>query len=303
MMLSDLQLVREYNSFLRVERGLRPNSCDAYMNDILQFAEFVGKRHGVLSTAPQELVSAFLGELRGNGNTDRTLARKLATLRGFYLWLLKDKRIDHDPTVRIETPKLPQHLPKAVSAKKVARVLDSLTAAAEKDDAGRLDVRDLAIHELLYGAGVRVSELTSLRVEDLQLDAGRVLVRGKGDKERIVPLHDRAVAAIRAYLEVRPQFLRHSRVVERALFVSVQGKLLTREWVGKLTTRSLGVSPHKLRHSCATHLVEGGADLRTVQTILGHADITTTQLYTHVAIDHLRETHRRAHPRGRRTAA
>jgi integrase/recombinase XerD len=293
--LSDPRLLRTFQTFLTVERGLRPNSVAAYLTDLLQFAEFLSRSHRTLLTAQPAHVSKFLGELRSNAVESSSCRRKLAALRTFYRWLLADKRLTKDPTLLIATPSLPKRLPHSLSRKKIAGVLHTLTAAAETE--GPLTLRNLAIHELLYGAGIRVSELTALGVEDLKLPEARVLVRGKGDKERIVPIGEPAVIAIAAWLELRPRFLKGDRV-ERALFVSGQGRALSRRWIYAMVRKNTGVSPHRLRHSCATHLVEGGADLRTVQTILGHVDISTTQLYTHVALTHVKDVFRRAHPRG-----
>lgn len=294
----DVVLLRDFQTFLAVERGLRPNTCLAYKTDLLQWVEYLESRAaghplGALS-ARQESVSSFLGELRSNCVEAASCRRKLAALRIFYRWLLADKRMHHDPTLLIVTPQLPKRLPHALPRRKLAGILNTLEAAAETN---LLALRNAAIHELLYAAGLRVSELTSLGVEDLQLDEARAHVRGKGDKERLVPIGEPAVAAIRAWLEVRDHFLKNTHSVQRAVFLSGQGSPLTRRWIYTLVKNATGVSPHRLRHSCATHLVEGGADLRTVQTILGHVDISTTQLYTHVALTHVKEVHRRAHPR------
>ncbi|HEX3968889.1 MAG TPA: tyrosine-type recombinase/integrase, partial [Edaphobacter sp.] len=177
-------------------------------------------------------------------------------------------------------------------------------AAARSDGADSLALRDHAILELLYAGGLRVGEICALRVEDVHLDQGRAQVRGKGDKERIVPLGRSAVEALEKYLAIgRPGLVRGR--LERAMFLSVRGNALTRQWVWEMVRGATGLggskaSPHMLRHSCATHMVEHGADLRSVQTLLGHADIATTQVYTHVALGHLKRVHREHHPRGRR---
>jgi integrase/recombinase XerD len=300
----NLQLMREYAVHLCVERGLRPNSCAAYATDLEQFAEFVEKSFALLVTATQADVSAFMGQLRGNGVTSRTVARKVSGLRMFYRWLLRDKRISHDPTLLIDTPASWQTVPKALSQDDVREMLGGTAIAAAADDAGALALRDHALLEVLYAGGLRVSEVCTLKVEDVQLDQARAQVRGKGDKERIVPLGRRACEALEAYLERgRPQLARASAgVICRAMFLSIQGKALSRRWIGEVVraySPSKKASPHKLRHSCATHMVENGADLRSVQTMLGHADITTTQAYTHVAIGHLQASHRKFHPRSK----
>jgi integrase/recombinase XerD len=282
---------------------LRPASCEAYGRDLAQFAEHLEKRDGLLLTAMQADVSGFMERLRGNGVESRSIARKLSGLRGFYRWLLMDKRIGHDPTVNIETPASWKVLPKSLAEGEVAEMLERTGAAARAADADALALRDHAILELLYAGGLRVGEICALRQEDLHLDQARAQVRGKGDKERIVPLGEKAVRAIEQYVQRGRPALAKARV-QRALFLSKNGHALTRQWVWEMV-RAVSVpgakaSPHKLRHSCATHMVEHGADLRSVQTLLGHADIATTQVYTHVAMEHLRQVHRMHHPRGRR---
>jgi integrase/recombinase XerD len=297
--------VREYVAYLRVEKGLRPASCEAYRRDLEQFAEHVEGRDGLLVGATQADVSGFMEGLRGHAVESRSIARKLSCLRGFYRWLLMDKRIDHDPTVNVETPSSWKVLPKSLAEGEVGEMLERTGLAARAADADGLALRDHAILELLYAGGLRVGEICSLRVEDLHLDQARAQVRGKGDKERIVPLGRSAVEALERYLSMgRPELVKAGRVMTRALFLSVRGKALTRQWVWEMVRGVAGtkVSPHMLRHSCATHMVEHGADLRSVQTLLGHADIATTQVYTHVALGHLKRVHREHHPRGKRRA-
>ncbi|HZU10605.1 MAG TPA: tyrosine recombinase [Pseudacidobacterium sp.] len=293
-------LISEYLMYLRVEKGLRPLSCVAYERDLLQFAEYLERENVLLATARQEHAAGFLENLRRHGVESRSIARKLSCLRGFYKWLLLDKRIRHDPTVNLESPDAWKILPKSLAAREINSMLEQAAQAADYPQAGAVALRDRAILELLYAGGLRVSELIGLHVADLSLDAGRALVRGKGDKERIVPLGAPCIRAIQQYLERgRPQLTRNNRANE--LFLSVRGKPLTREWVWRLVKASDShASPHKLRHSCATHMVEHGADLRTVQTFLGHADIATTQVYTHLALGRLKAVHRQHHPRARR---
>jgi integrase/recombinase XerD len=296
-------MVREYVAYLRVEKGLRPASCEAYQRDLEQFAEHVEGLDGLLVRATQADVSGFMEGLRGHGVESRSIARKLSCLRGFYRWLLMDKRVRHDPTVNVETPASWKVLPKSLAEVEVGEILERTGVAARAADADGLALRDHAILELLYAGGLRVGEICALRVEDLHLDMARAQVRGKGDKERIVPLGRSAVEALERYLMLgRPGLMKAG--VQRALFLSVRGNSLTRQWVWEMV-RSVSpigsrVSPHKLRHSCATHMVEHGADLRSVQTLLGHADIATTQVYTHVALGRLKQVHRMHHPRGKR---
>ena len=338
---SDGGLLREYLTYLRVEKGLRPLTVEAYVSDLRIFCEFLGAEFlgaevvegaavrgaGSLLTADVVAVRAFLGHLRAHGVDGRTVARKLSCLRGFYRWLLLDGRVVADPTLNLESAKSWRVLPKSLPRAEVERMLDVAGAAARVAEAGgdglaggarsagkagsalalAVALRDHALLELLYAAGLRVGEVVTLRVEDLRLDVGSVQVRGKGDKERVVPIGRAAVVALELYLaRGREALLRRAKSsgTRRQLFVSGRGAAMTAGSVWKLVkTASPGASPHKLRHSCATHMVEGGADLRTVQTILGHADIATTQVYTHLAIDRLKQVHRRCHPRAKRVEA
>jgi integrase/recombinase XerD len=306
--------VRDYLVYLRVEKGMRPATCEAYARDLEQFAEQLELRDGLLLTAGEDDVRGFMAHMRANHVDSRSVARKLSCLRGFYRWLLLDKCIAHDPTVTIETPATWKVLPKSLAESDVAEALERSAASAGNIDtadrsryAAALALRDHAILELLYAGGLRVGEIVALGEEDLHLDQARAQVRGKGDKERIVPLGRRAVEALDEYVKRgRPALARAG--LQRALFLSVRGRALTRQWVWEMVRGAFGspdggtkrASPHMLRHSCATHMVGHGADLRSVQTLLGHADIATTQVYTHVAMEHLKRVHREHHPRGKR---
>jgi integrase/recombinase XerD len=299
------ELLREYLAYLRVEKGLRPLSCEAYQRDLLQFAEYVEGEHLSLIAARYAHVAGFLEHLRHHAVESRSAARKLSCLRGFYRWLLLDKRIERDPTLNLESPSVWKVLPKSLAQSEVTAMLER--AGPERPNSARADalaLRDHAILELLYAGGLRVSELTGLHEADVSLDAGRVLVRGKGDKERIVPLGRAAVEATEKYLRNgRPLLVRKRGRAAAQLFLSVRGAPLTRQWVwGLVKSADAHASPHMLRHSCATHMVEHGADLRTVQTLLGHADIATTQVYTHLALGRLKAVHRAHHPRAKRRA-
>jgi integrase/recombinase XerD len=305
--------VREYRAYLRVEKGMRPATCEAYACDLEQLSEQLEKRNALLVTAREDDVRNFMAHLRGNQVDARSISRKLSCMRGFYRWLLLDRRIDHDPTVTIETPASWKVLPKSLAESEVSEVLDAHAAAARNANAetsrlgGAVALRNHAILELLYAGGLRVGEIVALGEEDLHLDQARAQVRGKGDKERIVPLGRRAVESLDEYLKRgRPALA--CAAMQRALFLSVRGRPLTRQWVWEMVRGAFGsaeggtrkASPHMLRHSCATHMVEHGADLRSVQRLLGHADIGTTQVYTHVAMEHLKRVHREHHPRGKR---
>lgn len=303
-----LALLKEHQAYLRVEKGLRPLTCEAYLGDLKTFAEFLEGRNAVPLMAVEDDVSAFLEHLRSHNIDSRSAARKLSCLRGFYKWLLLDRRIHHDPTVNIESPKAWKVLPKSLAEPEVTEMLARAGMSASHPQAKATALRDHAILELLYAAGLRVSEVTALSTGDLALDAGRVHVCGKGDKERIVPLGRSAIEALEEYLrEGRPHLERISTSRKGAarpdsrvrLFLSLRGMPLTRQWIWRLVKNAdSNASPHKLRHSCATHMVEHGADLRSVQLLLGHADISTTQVYTHLALGRLKAVHRMHHPRG-----
>jgi len=297
------ELLREYVAYLRIEKGLRPLSCEAYERDLLQFAEYLESENALLVAAAAVHVAGFLEHLGTHGVESRSAARKLSCLRGFYRWLLLDKRIERDPTINLDSPSSWKVLPKSLAQSEVSEMLERVGVAAEHAQTDAISLRDRAILELLYAGGLRVSELTGLNVADLSLEAGRVLVRGKGDKERIVPLGKAAVEAIEKYLKQgRPELQKRSRTAGR-LFLSARGEPLTRQWVWRLVkSADSHASPHMLRHSCATHMVERGADLRTVQTLLGHADIATTQVYTHLALGRLKAVHRQHHPRAKSTS-
>jgi len=314
--------------YLRIEKGLALLSIAAYTTDIRQFTEFLDKRKRLLMTARRSDVREFLQQLFSNRVDGRSVGRKLSALRHLYRYLLLDKRIEHDPTLNIPSPRQWKVLPKSLARDEVEATLRgrSTAAAAHRDtkDSAALAARDRAMLELLYAGALRVTELVTATLEDLKLESGYMLVRGKGDKERIVPLGKPAQDALSAYLKKSRPVL--ASISERQnphpvppktggtrvghpglspfLFIARGGRKLTRQrvWqmVGQASTASgRHASPHMLRHSCATHMVENGADLRTVQTILGHADISTTQIYTHLALDRLRSVYQKHHPRAK----
>jgi integrase/recombinase XerD len=308
--------------YLRIEKGLAKLSISAYTTDILQFSEFLEKRKRLLMNAPRSDVREFLQQLFSNQVDGRSVGRKLSALRHLYRYLLLDKRIEHDPTLNIESPRQWKVLPKSLAQDEIEATLKAPIAAlegkrGETKDAGALASRDRAMLELLYAGALRVSELAGAGLEDLKLETGYMLVRGKGDKERIVPLGKPAQDALTEYLaKARPVLAsgRESKSKTGAnassartsplLFIARGGHKLTRQriWqmVGEASASSgRHASPHMLRHSCATHMVENGADLRTVQTILGHSDISTTQVYTHLALDRLRTVYQKHHPRAK----
>ncbi len=299
-LVADTTVVREYLTCLRVERGLRPLSCESYGNDLLQFSEYLCERARLLLTATHEDVAGWMQHLREHDRTDRSIARKLSCLRGLYKWALLDKWIEHDPTLHVEAPSTWKVLPKSLAEVEMQSLLSASGMNAAHPQATALHLRNHAILEVLYAGGLRAGEIVALRVEDLHLDTGRAQVRGKGDKERIVPLGTSALEAVRTYLD-RGRLLLVRRGLQRNLFLSHTGKPLTTQRIWSIVkAHDSSASPHKLRHSCATHMVEHGADLRSVQTLLGHADIATTQVYTHLALGRLKEVHRLHHPRGMR---
>jgi len=294
--------------YLRVERGSAKLTIAAYTSDLAQFAEFLEKRHVVLSGARRDDVREYIQELFSNQLDGRSVGRKLSAIRHLYRHLLLDGKIDKDPTLNIDLPKQWKVLPKALSRDEVGAMLAEtmLAETQPRNETARgqaLALRDRAILELLYAGGVRVSEVADARLEDLKLEMGYILVRGKGDKERMVPLGVPAQQALQQYLKSGREVVSKKRS-SPLLFLGTGGRRLTRQrlWqlVGKAGLASgRHASPHMLRHSCATHMVENGADLRTVQTILGHADISTTQIYTHVALDRLKSVYAKHHPRAK----
>jgi len=290
--------------YLRVERGSAKLTIAAYTSDLAQFAGFLEKRQQVLTGARREDVRDFIQELFSNSLDGRSVGRKLSAIRHLYRYLLLDGKIDKDPTLNIDSPKQWKVLPKSLSRDEVEATLAATRPRNDTARAQALALRDRAMLEVLYAGGVRVSEVTDARLEDLKLDMGYILVRGKGDKERMVPLGVPAQEALQQYLKNSREVLAKQRS-SPLLFLGSGGRRLTREriWqlVGKAAAETAGrhASPHMLRHSCATHMVENGADLRTVQTILGHADISTTQIYTHVALDRLKTVYAKHHPRAK----
>jgi integrase/recombinase XerD len=289
--------------YLRVERGSARLTIAAYTTDLAQFAEFLEKKKRVLTCARRDDVRDFIQELFSNQFDGRSVGRKLSAIRHLYRYLLLDGKVEKDPTLNIDSPKQWKVLPKSLSRDEVEATLAGAQPRNASARAQALAVRDRAMLELLYASGVRVSEVADARLEDLKLDMGYILVRGKGDKERMVPLGVPAQKALQQYLKNGRALLakKHSSAL---LFLGTGARRLTRQrvWqlVGKASLSSgRHASPHMLRHSCATHMVENGADLRTVQTILGHADISTTQIYTHVALDRLKSVYAKHHPRAK----
>ncbi len=293
--------------YLKVEKGLSRLSIQSYQSDLALWTAFLGKHKRKLLTATRQDVRDFLDNLFSNQYDARTVARKLSALRHLYRFLLLDRFLEHDPTLNIDSPRQWKVLPKALARTEVEQMLTQATPGEKTKWQQALELRNRAILEVFYAGGLRVSELIHLKTADLKLDLGYVLVRGKGDKERIVPIGRSAIAAVAEYSQnARP--LLEGNCKSPVLFLARGAHGLTRERVWGIvnaaaTVTGRHVSPHMLRHSAATHMVENGADLRTVQTILGHADISTTQIYTHLALDRLKNVYNLHHPRARRRQA
>jgi integrase/recombinase XerD len=288
-----------YLNYLAVERGLARNTLDAYSRDLVRYLEYLDKQ-GVetLDQIMPPLVLRFLSHLNKSGLSARSRARTLAALRTFHKFLIREKLTTNNPTDQILSPKSLTALPHTLSPLDVDILLTSPKGESP------LAWRDRAMLEILYATGLRVSELVSLTIDDLQLDVGYLTAFGKRSKQRIVPLGEAAIAALREYLcHGRPGLDKERG--SRFIFLNRSGEGLTRQGFWKIIKRRAreagikqNIMPHTLRHSFATHLLENGADLRSVQAMLGHADISTTQIYTHVTRERLRQIHAQHHPRG-----
>jgi integrase/recombinase XerD len=300
---SNESILMQFIDFLKVEKGLARLTIDAYSADIGQFAEFLQKRKRVLLTAEREDVGQFLQQLFSYQVDGRSVGRKLSALRHLYRFLLLDGRLNRDPTLNIDSPSQWKVLPKSLARSEVEIVLANQRHVGRRKLDVALAARDKAMLELLYACGLRVSELANAKIEDLKLDVGYLLVRGKGDKERVTPVGSPALKRLQEYVrDARPVIAAGKQ--SPLLFIRNGAKPLTRQRIWQMvkdasSTSGRKASPHMLRHSCATHMVENGADLRTVQTILGHADISTTQVYTHVALDRLKTVYQKHHPRAK----
>ena len=288
----------EFCDALWLEDGLARNTLESYRRDLAQFAQWLGARHLALPAARHDDVLAYLAHRVGTGARARTTARLLSSLKRFYQWLARQGRIDADPTLNVDGPKLPRSLPKSLTEDDVERLL-----AAPAADTHR-GLRDRAMLEMLYASGLRVSELVGLKVAQVSRDMGVARIMGKGSKERLVPLGEEALGWLKRYLDLARPALLAGRASD-ALFVTARGGAMTRQAFWQLIKRYAGaaglsatISPHTLRHAFATHLLNHGADLRVVQLLLGHADISTTQIYTHVARERLKDLHSQHHPRG-----
>ena len=293
------QLIDEYLNYLSVEKGASPNTVDGYSRDLNRYAAFVSDLgiRDIGKIGSEELIS-YLARLKGGGLAANSVNRALAALRGFYKYLLRMKKVDSTPVAHIELAKVWIHLPDVLSREEMNRILaqpGSATAAA---------LRDAAMLELMYATGIRVSELIGLTVNSINWQVGYLVAMGKGGKERIVPVGKTAYDQVRRYIDTARPLLLKGREND-SLFLNRSGKGFSRQGFWKIVKKYAAkvnlakkVHPHSFRHSFASHLLEGGADLRSVQIMLGHADISTTQIYTHVTRERLKEVHRKYHPRG-----
>ncbi len=288
-----------YLNFLAVERGLAKNTLEAYGRDLARYLEFLAaERIDAPADITPAIVLRFLGHLKGQGLSPRSRARSLAALRTFHKFLVREKLSKDNPTDQVMSPKSLASLPRTLSPADV----DSLLASPAGDTP--LDWRDRAMLEIIYATGLRVSELVTLKLSDLQMDVGYLTAFGKRSKQRIVPLGEAAVAVLQDYLSHGRPLLDKQRG-SACVFLNRSGEGLTRQGFWKIIKRRAreagirqSITPHTMRHSFATHLLENGADLRSVQAMLGHADISTTQIYTHVTRERLRQIHALHHPRG-----
>jgi integrase/recombinase XerD len=291
-------LVDAFLLYLRTERRLADNTIEAYGFDLRRFTAWTLEAQVPLEAFARPHFLGFLSALRDGGLSARSAARHVSSLKSFFKYLVREGILPASPVARVPGPKLGRPLPRYLTVTEVRSLLEAPDGTTPEG------VRDRAMMVLMYASGLRASEITALRLENVDMQAGFLRVLGKGGKERVVPVAEAALDALRGYIrEARPRFIRKRPT--NALFLSRLGKPITRQtlWIRIARwARAAGIrqriSPHVLRHSFAGHLLAGGADLRAVQTMLGHADIATTQIYTHVTPDRLREVHRRHHPRG-----
>ena len=294
------ELLEDFLHYMTVERGVSPNTLAAYRNDLSQLIEYLESRNlgGYWADVSEQTISDYVLHLHDLGYSETTRARKIASTKSLFGFLVMEQAIESNPTINLASPKIGRSLPDPLTIEEIERLLE-VPAALDTPEARR----DLAMLDLLYATGMRVSELTALDLEDVDVSDGFVRCFGKGGKERIVPIHRGAVELLKSYIQDARAVLAGSKT-PTALFLNRRGNRLTRQgfWlILKGYTEAAGlngkVTPHTLRHSFATHLLRGGAPLRHVQELLGHASITTTQIYTHLTSEHVRSEYDTAHPR------
>lgn len=292
------QLIDRFYNFIIVERRLSSNTVTAYAGDLIKFAAFIEQRKKTLPAGTKNDLLSFMHEQQCHGLSSRSLARMLSSIKTFYDFLVTDGILSRNPLHDIQSPRLAQKLPGTLTRDEVAALITT------PDIDTPLGLRDRTLLEVLYATGLRVTELVSLKIESVNIEAGFVVVVGKGSKERVVPIGDEAIVWIRRYIsEARERICRKRKSMY--LFLTAAGTRMSRQGFWKIIKKyclaagiTKSISPHTLRHSFATHILEGGADLRSIQVMLGHADIATTQIYTHVANSTLKKTHEKYHPRG-----
>ena len=290
--------LKEYLDALRVERNLSSMTCEAYKRDLNDYLTFIkSKKTKEIFEITQMHIREYIRELNKKGFASSSIARRFSSIRSYHKFLIAEKIMDQNPTLILSTPKSSKKLPSVLNEIEISKIIDSI------DESTQFGLRDKAIIEMLYSCGLRVTELCELDLSNLFLDDDLIRVYGKGMKERLLPIGKRAKLYLNKYLiRVRPSFDRQNK--SSVVFLSRNGKPLTRSMINKILNKwsdfsgiNKSISPHVLRHSFATHLLEGGADLRFVQALLGHSDITTTQIYTHLDKEHLREVYKTHHPR------
>lgn len=294
-----LQL-EDYLHFLRIERQLADNTLISYKKDLMDYINHIFNEQKLqsLDEVERQNILIHLRKLKSEGKSPRSIARHISSIRSFHQFLLRDKVTNQDPTIHLEIPQMDQKLPNFLSVEELNNLLNSIDVSKPQGK------RDLAMFELMYASGMRISECLNLNLEDLHLTMGFVRCFGKGGKERIIPLGGAAIKACQNYIEeARPKLLKATEKTD-AIFINQRGKRLTRQGIWKLLKMhamnagiTKEITPHVLRHTFATHLIENGADLRAVQEMLGHADISTTQIYTHVSKTRLKEVYKQFHPR------
>ncbi len=294
------KLLKDYITFLRIEKNLSPNTIEAYERDLKRYLRFLESGEGItdLNKIKQKHIRKYIRILNDVHLSVTSINRAFSSIRSFHNYLTDEEIIKSNPILLLDTPKVPRKLPMVLSPQEIEAILNAVDVSTD------LGIRDLAVLEILYSGGLRVSELCDLKLTDLLLDAEMLRITGKGNKQRLVPLGPRAIKCLNDYFNrIRPSLSRKNKNQGR-IFLSRNGRPLTRmmvwiiikKWVGSTNIKK-EISPHTLRHSFATHLLEGGADLRAVQEMLGHTDISTTQIYTHLDKEYLKEVHRTFHPR------
>jgi len=300
------EIIDNFLNYLRVEKGFSQNTIVAYHNDLNQLASFIEKEATKRGSIPpwtgfdRQAMLSYLLDLRQRNYAATTVARKVAAAKSFFSFMVAEGIIKASPIQEVRSPKIGKSLPKPISISQVRLLLEQTSKLSTTEAK-----RDRAMLELLYASGMRVSELVSLNLDDVDLEGGYIRCFGKGNKERVIPIYEQAALVVKEYIEGARSQLTHNSD-EKALFLNVRGERLTRQGLwqilkgyAKSSGLEVAITPHTLRHSFATHMLNGGADLRSVQELLGHANISTTQVYTHLTTEHIRRTYEQSHPRAK----